>query len=402
MAFDASPNDTCPQNHLDDIAVCRLVLRAAWECKDDLWEQDSDGLLGRIELDWDRAAYLNECGMARPLLSRFKGVKPPDFVPGFFLKALEARASEDALNDLLKREALRRIAGTLKEIGASGVLLKGSALLVSRGERRDLPAQRATGDLDLYVAPPASRVLRAKLVEKGFVQYNYEKKTAPHHLAPVIFRGMAVEIHERIMPRFWGLPERAMLAEQRPITGMEPLHTLSPEGLMLHAGIHVSSHLFSNGLKTAWDLTWISRRFPELDWKHLARLIESARLPRAFWTPVKSLAEELSLPLPEEFLRQAPNDPRQKKLENIARHLLFAAIEGPFDLNPMTKTAVFLTLHDSFLGRVRYLISLLGADAAESRAAADRHHPSQSLRHARRQFREARAQWRSYQRSFSD
>jgi hypothetical protein len=389
------------QKYLDDVAVCRLVLRTAWDCKD-LWTQDSDLLLRRVELDWDRLSYLTECGLARPLFGRTKGVEPPDWAPGFFLKGLEQRAGQDALNDLIKREALRRIAEALREIGASGVLLKGSALLVLRDNVSNMPAQRSTGDVDLYVEPPLGVTLRRSLIAAhGFAHYidDHDVRTAQHHLAPVLFRGVAVEIHERIMPSFWGLPEREMLAQKRAVDGLAPLYTLSPEGLLLHAGIHASSHLFSNGLKTAWDLHWLSRRFPELDWDRIADWTEASRLPRAFWAPVRSLAQELSLPLPAEFLRRAPDDRRQAKLETIARHRLFSAIEGPYDLNPLTKTAVFLALHDSLPGRMQYLLGLMSPRASASRGSAERHHPSQSPKYIRRLLREARIEWRSYQRS---
>jgi hypothetical protein len=242
---------------------------------------------------------------------------------------------------------------------------------------------------------------RSLIAAHGFAHYidGDDIRTAPHHLAPVIFRGVAIEIHERIMPSFWGLPEREMLAQKRAVDGMAPLYTLSPEGLVLHAGIHASSHLFSNGLKTAWDLLWVHRRFPELDWDRVAGWIQASRLPRSFWAPVRSLAEELSLPLSAEFLRCAPNDRRQAKLETIARHRLFSSGEGPYDLNPLTKTAVFLALHDSILGRMQYLLGLLSPRASASRGSAERHHPSQSPKYIRRLLREARIEWRRYQRS---
>ena len=375
------------------------MLRTAWDCKS-LWAQDTDELLRRVDLDWDRLSYLSACGLARPLLGRIKGFEHPEWVLGFFVKALEERANEDTVSDLIKREALRRIAEALREIGASGTLLKGTALLMLRD--RNLPPQRATGDVDLYVEPPAAKVLHRSLKAKGFGRYEDDRRTASHHLSPVFFRRLAIEIHERIMPSFWGLPEREMLQHRSAIADMEPLYALSGEGLILHAGMHSASHLFSYGLKTAWDLLWISRRFPELDWDRVSGWVKSSRLPRAFWAPVKGLARELPLALPEEFLRDAPNDDRQAKLETIARHRLFSAIEGPFDLNPLTKTAVFLTLHDSAIGRARYLMSLMMPSARESRASAGEHHPGQSWRYIRRRFREARAQWRSYQRPLSE
>jgi hypothetical protein len=151
-------------------------------------------------------------------------------------------------------------------------------------------------------------------------------------------------------------------------------------------------------LKSAWDLLWICNRFPELDWGRLAGWLKATALARGFWVPVRVLTEELSLPLPAEFLRHAPDDRRQIKLEMIARQRLFSTLEGPFDMNPFTKNGVFLLLHDSGMSRVRYLVSLGGGNLAESRASARKNHRSQSFQQMWAQLREAFWQLRQYQR----
>ena len=401
MIHDEDRDGPLSQKYVEDVEVCRVFLQAGWESRNP-WTQQSERVLSRADLDWNRlTAYLTECGLARPLLGRLKGLEPHRCVPRFVVERLQTRAAQDVLVDLMKREALRRIACVLREIGGRGVLLKGTALLVLQGGRSGVPPQRATGDIDLYIDPPLASVLRLQLLERGFSGPVDAPRTAPHHLAPIFFRGVSVEIHERIMPSFWGLPERDMLAHASPVDGLNPLCTLNPAGLLLHAGMHASSHLFSCGLKTAWDLLWICSRFPELEWDTLARWVKASRLPRGFWVPVRVLSQELSIPPPLEFLQQAPVDRRQLNLETIARHRLFSAVEGPFDLNPFSKTGVFLLLHDSWIGRVRYLAALREGKAAESRANARQHHPSQSFHQMWRQLREALLQWRRYQRSLA-
>jgi putative nucleotidyltransferase-like protein len=394
---DEKKADPPSQKHDDDIEICRVFLRAGWELKNP-WTRYSERVLSRAGLNWKRpAAYLSGCGLARPILGALKGPEPCRWAPRFFVERLRTRAAQDALGDLIKREALPRIASVLRKIGGRGVLLKGTALLVLNGGRGGVPPQRGTGDLDLYIDPPLASVLRVHLLEEGFSGVRGVPRTAPHHLAPVFLRGVAVEIHERIMPSFWGLPERDMLAHTSTVDGLDPLCTLSPEGLLLHAGVHTSAHLFSYGLKTAWDFLWICSRFPGLDWDLLARWVNASRLPRSFWAPVRVLAQELSIPLPPEFLRQAPVDQRQLNLEIIARHRLFSSVEGPFELNPFSKTGVFLLLHDSWIGRVRYLAALSEGAAAEARSSARRHHPSQAFHQMWKRLREAILQWRQYQ-----
>lgn len=392
MISDGEKGGSLSEGYLDDIGACRAFLRAAWKPRNP-WTRQSQRVLSQADLDWNRlTAYLTGCGLARPLLGPFKGLKPTRRPPRFFVERLETRATEDALVDLMKREALRRIACVLRKVGGRGVLLKGTALQVLQDDRSGLPFQRATGDLDLYCDPPFGSALRRELLEGGFSEGTDDRRTAPHHLAPLLVRGVVVEIHERIMPSFWGLPEREMLAQSLPVGGLDPLHTLSPEGLLLHAGMHASAHLFSNGLKAAWDLLWISSRFPELEWDLLARWVAVSRLPRGFWVPVRVLAQELSIPLPPEFLRQARVDRRQLKLEIIARHRLFSALERPLELNSFSKNGVFLLLHDSWLGWVRYM-------AAEARDTVRLQHPPQSFQRVCRQLPEALSQWRRYRRA---
>src|SRR5205823_4194268 len=134
------------------------------------------------------------------LLAALQDPELTRWAPQFFVERLTARALQDGLRELMQREAIRRIGGTLHAIGGQGVLLKGAALLVLAGDAKDASPRRATGDIDLYVAPPLAPVLRRKLLETGFGGAVDAPRTAPHHLAPVTFQGIPVEIHTRIMP----------------------------------------------------------------------------------------------------------------------------------------------------------------------------------------------------------
>src|SRR5579871_3884832 len=154
MMGDHEKDDAARQDYLTDVAICRAFLRAMWEPIEG-WVQKNAPTLGRSDLDWNRlGTYVTECGLARPLLSRLKHLDLPPWMPSHFLGRLRTRAEQDAVADLIKREALEQIAQTLRKIGARGVLLKGSALMVLRSDRGVLPAQRATGDIDIHVEAP--------------------------------------------------------------------------------------------------------------------------------------------------------------------------------------------------------------------------------------------------------
>ena len=366
------------------------------------WPHETEQIFGRADLDWrHQVAYLSANGMARPLLGGLQDAALIRWAPSFFSERLRARAIQDGLGELMKREALRRIADTLRAIGGRGVLLKGSAILVLEGSGAQASPIRATGDIDLYVDPPLAPVLRSRLLDVGFSGAADTMRSAPHHLAPVTFQGLPVEIHTAIMPAFWGLPEREMLAHACPIESMDPLDTLDPEGFLLHAGMHASTHLFTHGLKTPWDLRWMPERFEGLDWERLTGWVQSSRVPRGFWVPVRVLCRELEIPMPLEFLARAPVDLRQRQLETIARARLFAAMEGAFDLNPFSKTAVFLLLHDSWRGWGGYLASLVGWEAAEARHSARHNVPGQAFTRLPQQLRQAWFHWQQYRRALA-
>jgi hypothetical protein len=380
----------------DKIEIYRRLFQVIWE-REKIDGPQLAGLTSTSPADGNLLfRYVTGCGLARPLLAALKRDNLCWLQPSF-VEPLHSQATQDAVDDLLKREALTRIAGVLRAIGRRGILLKGTALQILRTRSCALPLQRRTGDIDIYVESPFGADLRRGLLQSGFEGLADEARTAPHHLASVRFRGVAVEIHERIMPSFWGLPEREMIADAVPVDDLDPLHRLSAEGLMLHAGIHASAHFFTHGLKTAWDLVWIARRFRDLDWKRLTTWIQTCRVQRAFWVPVRVLTQDLSLPIPAAFLQNAPADEREMKLERIARDRLFSCMEGPFDLNPLSKTWVFLLLHDSLMERVGYLAALRKGTAAKARQTARHNDPSFGLRQGWRQMREAFTQWRHYQ-----
>ena len=355
-------------------------------------------VLGRADLDWRRRAdYLVACGLARPLARLADDPEVARWAPGFFRDAIRAAATRAAMNDLVKREVLRLLDDVLARVGVRGVLLKGTALLATTPSA-DAGALRATGDVDVLVTGGAAREVRRLLLESGCTGEPVAERSAEHHLAPVAFRGVAIELHERILPDAFGLPDASLLARARAVDGAAALQALDDEGFVLHALLHCSAHAFAFGLKTGWDLAWTLDRRPDLDWDRVVAWAAATRLPRAFWTPLAALAAQLELQVPTDVLARAPRDRRQRALDTIARVRVLTAIEGPFDLNPFSKTALFLLLADGWTARARYVAALAHGDAAEARRSARGHAPAQSLREIPRRLREVASQWKAFRR----
>lgn len=394
LVIDASCRDgLLSERYVNGLGACRTFLEAAWHHR---WSVTADRLLGRVDLEWGRRLrYLRACGLSRPLAPVLGDPALARWAPAFFADELQAQAVRDGLRELVQREVIRRLATALGDLDAVGVLLKGSALMMAGPAPGSARAARASGDVDIYVDRRHADTLRRRLLATEFVGDAEAAPNAPHHLAPLVFQGVLVEIHTRLVPPFWGLPEADLLTRARPLDGMSPLSVLSPEGLLLHAGAHTAEDSFSHGLKTAWDILWIREKWPGVDWERLARWVEASRAPRGIWATLNVLARDLELPVPAEFLRRAPVDPQQARLELIARRRLFRVAEAPGELNFLSRQALRLLMHEGWIDRLRYLATQL-----RSRVS----HRALWRGSAHRTFRagawgEALADYRSYRRA---
>ncbi len=337
-------------SHINGPAAARVFFGALSR---GAFEADAVRVLRHAHLDWRRlATYLAGCGLTRPFGRLLAEPPVTTWAPAFFMKELAQRALSDALREIVQREAIAEVADALGELGGRGVLLKGAALLVRAPEGR---APRATSDVDVLVNPGLAVELRRRLVDRGASGVRDGGPSTNHHLEPIFWRGVPVEIHTRIMPAVWRLPERDMLATARPLPGSGALATLGPEASALHAAVHLSASFFSFGLKTAWDLIQAVQDEAAFDWERLAAWADGSGAPRAFWVPVRVLTSGLDLPVPAAFLERAPVDAGARRAEAVAWRRVFQASEGLFDLDALTKTGLMLLLQDDWKGRARYL-----------------------------------------------
>jgi hypothetical protein len=300
------------------------------------------------------------------------------------------------MREFILREALAHLDEALGELGTEGVLLK-SAALVARASSSE--AIRSGSDVDVWVEHEHAERLRDLLLARGFEGQPHARPTGAQHLAQVSFRGVPVEVHTRLLPAFWGLPEHQMLQRRTTLAELPHLATLEPEAALLHTVLHGTSHLFSHGLKTAWDVA----RYADaegFDWERLARWVDGLPIPRAFWTLLRAFDRDLPLHLPRQFLERAPRDLKQVRLEAIARRRAFSATEVSEALNPFSKNAVFLMLCDTPSARARLLLSLVGREASDARKSGWQfvtHQSSQSIPNLlRSQLSEAWRQWQDY------
>jgi organic radical activating enzyme len=369
VIFGGSAQRTLGIEYANGVGAANLWMDAA-AGRFDRFDANAEAILGRADFDWNRATtYLVQCGVSRslaPMLSR-RSLKR--WAPSFFVERISRAAIREGLHDLTQREIVRRLNDALEAISAKGVLLKGGAILSLDAHHPGSLARRAAGDIDIYVSPARAGELRTKLLQSGFTGASAAERTGPHHLAPVSFSGVSVEIHTSIMPSFWGLPEAEMLGRARSLPDFNSLSTLDTEGMILHALVHTSAHVFSHGLRAAWDVVWLLERFPSVDAALLLKWVKQLEMPRSFWVPANVMSKGF-VQLPRELTNHIPRDERQSRLERVADLRMFSAIENAFEINPISKNGFFLLLHDSNFGRARHVAALFRPEERESRRSA--------------------------------
>ena len=359
------------------------VTRIWWKALHDVSSLDgraAEAIVGRADLDWNaQLLQLNGCGLNGPLLNALNHPTLERWAPAFWLDRMGSQAMADALRALVQRDSLREIAAVAREIGATGVILKGGAMLALDAETSgDLPV-RASCDLDIYFAPDVAPRVHAALAQRGYkiIEGESTLNEATGHQLPALVKGaVMVEIHQTLLPQFCGLPEKIMVRTARALQDRElrGLRVLKPEAMLLHSLMHCSKHGWPHGLKTAYDVAWICQRFPNLNWHWLGRLVARTGMKRGFWTPLMVLNRELKLPVPASFLARAPRDARARKLESVARRHLFQVGPSSLEKNAWILHALYALQSDSPLHSVRHLAGLLSGVAAlgqEHRAQND-------------------------------
>ena len=341
-------------------AVCREFFRAATKPDGGL-RPEAERVLADVRIDWDwLATYLVSSGLARPLLAQLNDPVLTRHAPDRFRVAMTQCGVFDVMRQRRQRAVASRIADALHELGGHGVLLKGMAFLMGAPPGA---VSRATTDIDILVDPSLAARLRSHLLGRGF---GGAADAGPStfdnivHLAPITCDGIDVEIHTRIMPAYWGLPEGEMLAGARRTPDMDVLMTLGPEGLVLHSLTHLSKHFYSFGLKTAWDVATVLHADPTFDWTRLVAWASRCRLPRGFWSPLQVLAAGLALPVPAAVLAQAPTDRGAERVTMVASYRAFTATDGMRDLDVMSQIGFTLLLHERWRHRLGYLWQVHG------------------------------------------
>nr|MDP9179155.1 nucleotidyltransferase family protein [Gemmatimonadota bacterium] len=400
------------REHSIGVAAARLWMSGARSpevARSEAWSARAAQAFGRADCDWRHMAdNIAACGLSGVVLPLVANRPVARWAPALFTEHIKREALKQGRRELVHRAALSLLDKELAELGATAVLLKGAAFLAL--DRRDVDGsdssggnglragrlpRRAPGDIDILVSGGTAGVLRKRLLERGWTGEKDARRTGPHHLAPVSFSGLSAEIHTRIMPGFWQLPEREMLAHSLPAPGFRCLSTLDIEGMVLHTLMHCAAHLFGLGLKAAWDVAWLVERAPALDVDRLRDWADRCAMPAGYYLPAKVIRTALDVPIPSKLLAGAPHAPRFAALERVIGRRMFIAMEGAYELNPFTTHGIFLMLHNTWRGRALHLASLFGRDERESRFEASAHFAARAQPLAA-QIRESAAHWRSY------
>jgi pyruvate-formate lyase-activating enzyme len=359
----------------------------------------AERVLGRPDTDWRHIIeYISACGLNKVLLQVASNPAISRWAPAMFRERLESEALREGRRELVQRFVLDTIDRELTGMNARGVLLKGAAFLARDRDGAKRFPRRGSGDIDVLVSPSRAVELWQRLHRGNGSNTVPGRRTGPHHLPPVFVSGMSVEIHTRIMPAFWQLPEREMLEHTDALPQYKSLSTLDTEGTMLHALMHCASHVFGCGLKTAWDIAWALDRDPDIDVVRLRKWIDACAMPAGFHAPASIIRDTLGVPIPVGLIDRYPHGSRFEALVRVLRQRMFIAMEDTTELNPFSKHGIFLLLHTSWRGRALHMSSLFGSEERESRAASRKTQPARTLA---QQIQESRQQFNGFRKTLA-
>ena len=339
MVMEASWQSELRRDEVNGLSVSRVW----WHALRDLSTLDGHAAqttLGRADLDWHaQLSQLSQCGLAGALAPVTGQAVIERWAPKFWRDQMGHCAMIEAMRTFVQRDAIVQLAQIARELGVRGTLLKGGALLALDAQTSGQLPVRACCDLDVHFHSADAPRVHARLIELGY-RASADESTlnvaSGHQLPPLGKGAVSIEIHQTLLPAFCGLPEATMLRTARALKApaLRGLRVMRPEAMILHAILHCSKHGWSHGMKAAHDVAWLCERFPDLNWRWLARLVARTGMKRGFWTPFTVLARELELPVPASFLRHAPDDWRARKLNRLARFHLFLTGQSPWEHNP--------------------------------------------------------------------
>ena len=358
------------RDHINGSGACGVWLRAMTEPAAK-WAHKAERVMGRADFDWHaQMLHLSQCGAAGALQNALREPALARWAPQFFVQGLQKTAQTDALRTMLQREALRELAHIARDLGVKIVLFKGAAILAQAHEDRVLDVARHTparscGDIDVWISPDDAPRVRDEMLRRGFcdpLDGKWRNNTKSlDQLEALSFRGVSIEIHQRLIAGYFDLPEREMWSSTQSLSHVDwrGLSVMSPEANLIFSVMHTAKHLWTHGLKTTLDILWITERAPAFSWTQVARWIAPCKMKRGFMATVVAL-EELSPGFSAEVLALAPRDALQKKLEDLARRHVFGVRPAANEQEEDGRRRVLLTLmSDSRSLQLRCAASIL-------------------------------------------
>ena len=254
--------------------------------------EESGRVLGRADFDWHaQAGALAAAGLAGRVLVRVEEPALARWAPQLFASRLRRTAVADAAREMAVEGAIRRLAADLAGRGGSVTAIGGAACALLAG---------GTG-----------AATRSPAVFEVVVPGRHRLRGLP----------ASVAIRSSIGHGPWRLPD-SMLEGARAVPGIDGLRYLEPSAALVSAMVAAAARGLRGGLAAAWDARIALDAGIDVD--GVLAHASAMRAPRAFWVPLRALARQVGLPVPDRLLSRAPDDPRQRRLEGLAAARLFA------------------------------------------------------------------------------
>lgn len=283
-------------------------------------------------VDWSALLHLASYHKVMPLLYRSLHNTYLQIIPEDVQRHLEDYVRYTQTRNLFLTRELLSLLKHLKSNGIKAIPLKGPILAhLLYGD----PTLRQSVDLDILIHQKDFFSAKMLLLSLGYrTQYSLTSRQEMSYLNSVNHIGftlnkddviITVELHRDIMPKdfpfYLSLEDILGRCKRVSIAGTEVV-TFSPEDLLLFLCAHGSKHMWTR-LQWLCDVAQLMKTYPTMDWGTVAQRAKTSGGWRMLLLSIFLINDLFCVPVPDEILKKAEQDPVTLKLSKQVKQRLF-------------------------------------------------------------------------------
>jgi len=317
-------------------------------------------------LSWQTMFHAaNQLGVGPLLYYRLAALGLREYIPAEMARRRREELFSNQARNMKLYADVKRVLTALTGEGIQVCVLKGLALAEGVYDHIGL---RTMGDVDILVRKKDLDKAACVIEELGFMSNETYREKAwyrdhHHHLVPYVSPdcSLTIEVHWHIIERtaFMDMPVDELWSHLKPVRIADvPCLALSPEHMLLHMALHISSpNRFLGQLRGLCDVAQLLGRVgEEMDWLEVLRIAKLAEANKHLYCVLRLVRDVFGTSVPDEIFillrRQIVFVPLEERL--IGHIALNAALTPPADTDTLYEW-VFLDLVNHLLSQRPYV-----------------------------------------------